>query len=34
MMEEGPKQTSVDIQPLIFHNYDPINAQLENTGKI
>ena len=32
-MEKGPKQHSVDIQPIPFNNYDPINAQLDNTGK-
>ena len=33
-MEKGGKQKSVDIWPIPFHNYDPINAQLDNTGLI
>ena len=32
-MEKGPKQQYVEIWTVPFHNYDPINAQVENTGK-
>ena len=34
MMEKGPKQQYVDIRPIHFHNYGPINAQIYDTGKI
>ena len=34
MMDKGPKQHPVDIWPTPFHNYDPINAHLDNTSKI
>ena len=34
MLEKETKQQSVEIWPIPFHNYDPINAQLENTGKL
>ena len=34
MIEKGPRQKSVKIRPITFHNNDPINAQLANTGKI
>ena len=33
MMKKVPKQKSVDIRPIIFHNDDTINDQLDNTGK-
>ena len=33
MMDKGPKQHPVDIWPTPFHNYDPLNDQLDNTGK-
>ena len=33
-MGKWPKLKYVDIKPLSFQNNDPINAQLENTGKI
>ena len=33
MMKKGPNQQFVDIRPIPFQNYDPINAQIENTGK-
>ena len=33
-MEKVPNQKSVDIRPIPFHNNDPINNQLENTGDI
>ena len=33
MMEEGTKQQSGDICPITFHNNDPLNDQLEITGK-
>ena len=33
MMEIGPKQQSGDIFPITFHNNDPLNDQLEITGK-
>ena len=33
MMEKLPKQQSVDIRTIPFHNDDPMNFQLENTGK-
>ena len=32
-MEKGPKQQSVEIWPKTFHNDDPLNDQLHNTGK-
>ena len=34
MMYKGPKQKYFEIPPIPFHNYDPINAQLNNTDKI
>ena len=34
MMEKERKQKSVEIRPIPFQNYDPINSQTENTGKI
>ena len=34
MMETVPKQQSVEIFPITFHNGDPVDVQLENTGKI
>ena len=34
MMEKGTKKQSVKICPTPFQNDDPINYQLENTGKI
>ena len=34
MMEKVPKQNSIENSPLPFQNYYPVNAQLENTGKI
>ena len=34
MMEKGPKKKSVDIWPIPFHNDDPINAHIDNTGKV
>ena len=34
MMEKGPNHISVEILPIPFHNYDPINVQPDNTGKI
>ena len=34
MMEKVPKQQYVEIGPILFHNYDPINAHIMNTGKI
>ena len=33
MMEKVPKKKSFEIQPIPFQNDDPINYQLENTGK-
>ena len=33
MVEKGPKQQYVEIQTIPFNNNDPINTQLENTGK-
>ena len=33
MTEKLPKQKYVDIQHIFFQNDDPINAQLDNTGK-
>ena len=33
MMEKWTNQQYVEIRPIPFHNDDPINAQLENTGK-
>ena len=37
MMDKGPKQKYVEVRPLPFQNIfstdDPINSQLENTGK-
>ena len=33
-MEKVPKQTSVEIRPIPFHNDDPINSYIENTGKM
>ena len=33
MMDKVPKQQSVDIWPIPFQNYHPINAQIDNTGK-
>ena len=32
MMEKGTKQQSVEICHIHFHNDDPKNAQLDNTG--
>ena len=34
MIEKGPRKKSVKIQPIPFQNDDPINAHIENTGKI
>ena len=34
MMKKHPKQQSVEIWPIQFMKYDPINAQIKNTGKI
>ena len=34
IMEKGPNQKSVEIQPIPFKNDDPINYKIENTGKI
>ena len=34
MIEKVPKQQYIDIQPILFQNDDPINAQLDNTGNI
>ena len=34
MIDTGPKQKSVDIRPMPFHNDDPINYQTENTGEM
>ena len=33
MMQKVLKQQYVEIQPIPFNNDDPINSQLENTGK-
>ena len=33
MMEKGLKKKSVEFWPAKFQDYDPINAQLENTEK-
>ena len=33
MKEKGPKQKSVDIRPIPFHNADRINDQIENIGR-
>ena len=33
MIEKVPKQQSVHIRPIPFHNDDPVNAYIENTGK-
>ena len=33
MMDKVPKQQSVDIWPIPFQNYHPINAHIDNTGK-
>ena len=33
MMEKVLKKQSIDIWPIRYQNYDPINAQLDNTGK-
>ena len=33
-MEKSQKQQYVEIRYIPFQNDDPINAQLENTGKI
>ena len=33
-MEKGKNQISVKIWSITFHNDDPINAHLDNTGKI
>ena len=33
MIERVPNQQSVEIWPTPFKNYDPINYQLESTGK-
>ena len=33
MMGKGPKQKSVEIWSISFQNDDPINSQLDNTGK-
>ena len=33
-MDKIPKQKYVEIWSIPIHNYDPINDQLENTGKI
>ena len=32
MMEKGPNKEYVEIWTVPFHNYDPINVQLDNTG--
>ena len=34
MMEKVPKQQYVEIWSILFQNCDPINAKLDNTGKI
>ena len=34
MMEKLPKQQYAEIQTINFHNDDPVNLQLDNTGKI
>ena len=33
-MGKGPKQQYVEILTITFQNDDPINDQIENTGKI
>ena len=33
-MKKLPKQQSVDIWPILFYNNDPINDQLDSTGKL
>ena len=33
MIEKEPNQDYVGIQLITFHNDDPMNDQLENTGK-
>ena len=33
IMDQVPKQQYVDIEPISLHNYDHINAQLDNKGK-
>ena len=32
MLDKGPKQKSVEIQHMNFHNHDLINSQIEKTG--
>ena len=34
MMKKQPKQKYVEIRPILFHNYYPLNYHLNNTGKI
>ena len=34
MMEKVLKQQYVEIRPINFQNDDPINAQIENIGKM
>ena len=34
MMYKGPKQKYFEIPPIPFHNYDPINAHINNTEKL
>ena len=34
MIEKVPKKQSVEVWPTPFHNDDPINSQLENTGNV
>ena len=33
MTDEALNQQYVEIQPIPFQNYNPINDQLDNTGK-
>ena len=33
-MEKGTKQRSVEILPIPFHNYYPMNSQLEDKSEI
>ena len=34
MMYKGPKQKYFDIPPIPFHNYYPMNSQLEDKSEI
>ena len=34
MIENGPRQQYIETQPIPFQNDDPINDQIDNTGKV